>query len=55
MMSFITPEGFFNLETHLETKNGSHLIVKPFNIQTFKYIYPEIEVHKDNPTNLYIP
>ena len=39
----------------LPTKNGIHLITKPFNLQKFKQDYPEIEVHKDNPINLYIP
>ena len=39
----------------LPTKNGTHLITKPFNLQQFKKDYPTIEVHKDNPINLYIP
>jgi len=39
----------------LESKSGFHLITKPFNLQEFSKKYPEIEVHKDNPTNLYIP
>jgi len=39
----------------IPTKNGFHLITKPFNSQTFKEKYPEIEIHKDNPTVLYIP
>lgn len=41
--------------SRIASKNGSHLITKPFNLQSFKIQYPEIEVHKDNPTNLYIP
>lgn len=39
----------------LETKNGYHLITSPFNMQEFKTFYPAIDVHKDNPTILYIP
>ena len=39
----------------IETKNGFHLITTPFNVQEFKTEYPDIEVHKDNPTILYIP
>lgn len=39
----------------IETKNGVHLITKPFNLQTFKEWYPNIEVHKNNPTIIYIP
>lgn len=40
---------------NFKSKNGHHLITKPFNLQEFSQKYPEIEVHKDNPTNLYIP
>jgi hypothetical protein len=40
---------------NIPTRNGSHLITYPFNSQTFGTRYPEIEIHKDNPTNLYIP
>ena len=40
---------------HLKSKNGSHLITKPFNLKDFSTSYSDIEVHKDNPTNLYIP
>lgn len=39
----------------IPTKNGSHLVTIPFNIQKFKEHYSEIEVHKNNPTILYIP
>lgn len=37
------------------SKNGSHLITSPFNVQEFKAKYPNVEIHKNNPTNLYIP
>ena len=41
----------------LDSKSGYHLITSPFNVDEFKKKYTkyEIEVHKDNPTNLYIP
>jgi hypothetical protein len=39
----------------IETKNGVHLITKPFNLQKFKEWFPDIEVHKNNPTIIYIP
>ena len=39
----------------LPTKNGVHLITTPFNLKDFKQEFTEIEVHKDNPVNLYIP
>ena len=35
------------------TKNGVHLITTSFNLQQFKQIYPDVDVHKNNPTLLY--
>jgi len=37
----------------INSKNGIHLICRPFNLQKFKISYPKIDVHKDNPTILY--
>jgi hypothetical protein len=48
------PEGD-KIICQIPSKSGLHLITKPFNLQEFtdkKYV---IDVHKDNPTNLYIP
>jgi len=39
----------------LPTRNGLHLITKPFDCSVFNKAYPDIETHKDNPCNLYIP
>jgi hypothetical protein len=41
----------------IPSKNGYHLIVSPFNLQEFKKDerFRDIEVHKNNPTNLFIP
>ena len=39
----------------IPSKNGFHLITKPFNSEKFKRDFPKIEIHKDNPTNLFIP
>jgi hypothetical protein len=50
----------------LPSKSGIHLITRPFNVQQFKnnftdelkayqMNYIEIEIHKDNPTAIYIP
>jgi hypothetical protein len=50
----IEPLGIKHLET-IKSKSGYHLITKPFNLEKFRIEYPEIEIHKDNPTNLYIP
>lgn len=41
--------------TIIPTKNGVHLIVKPFNLQKFSVQFPDISVHKNNPTILYVP
>lgn len=39
----------------IPTKNGSHIISRPFNAMKFKQKWPTIDYHKDNPTILYIP
>ncbi|MFW5804532.1 MAG: hypothetical protein ACOCWG_04820 [bacterium] len=39
----------------IPSKNGCHIIPSPFNLLDFKKRFPDIEVHKNNPTNLYIP
>lgn len=39
----------------IPSKNGYHLITNPFDAKTFSEGYPELPVHKNNPTNLYIP
>lgn len=39
----------------LPTKVGYHLITKPFDTREFVKRYPEVEIHRNNPTNLYIP
>lgn len=43
------------VEDYIPTKNGWHIITEPFNLQEFKKLYPDIDIHKDNPTILYIP
>ena len=37
----------------IPTKNGVHIITRPFNLKRFKEKYPDLDVHKDNPTILY--
>lgn len=46
------PEGF-KIITQLPTKNGYHLISLPFDLRGFKF--PKIDIHKNNPSILYIP
>lgn len=41
--------------TIIPSKNGKHIIVKPFDLSKFKLQYPDIEIHKNNPTNCFIP
>lgn len=35
------------------TKNGIHLITTTFDLITFRKTFPDIDIHKDNPTLLY--
>ena len=39
----------------IPTPNGKHLITSPFNLQKFRSECSYIDVHKDNPTILYVP
>ena len=39
----------------IPTKSGYHLITLPFNVQKFSEKFPDIDVHRNNPTILYIP
>lgn len=39
----------------IPSKTGYHIITTPFRLDLFKKEFPNIDVHKDNPTNLYIP
>lgn len=41
--------------TYIPTKSGWHLLTTPFNLQQFKQKFPDIDVHKNNPTILYVP
>ena len=38
----------------IPTKNGAHLITRPFNTMKFKVMFL-LDLHKDNPTILYCP
>lgn len=41
--------------TKIPTRAGYHIITKPFDLKSFSEEYPEIDIHKNNPTILYIP
>lgn len=47
-----TGNKFYSL---VESKSGFHLVTTAFDSRKFKDKYPEIEIHKNNPVNLYIP
>lgn len=42
------------LKALIPSKTGVHIISSPFNIKDFREKYQNIDIHKDNPTNLYI-
>lgn len=48
-------EGKSKIITTLPSKSGSHVITSPFDLRGWKEQFPDIEIHKDNPVNLYIP
>jgi hypothetical protein len=48
------PEGD-KIEAIIPTKNGFHFITKRFDTRMFNNIYPVVDIHKKNPTLLYLP
>ena len=45
-------EGYISQKI-IPTKNGYHIITNPFDVNEFKKIYSDIDIHKNNPTLLY--
>jgi len=39
----------------ISSKSGYHLITSGFDTREFVKVFPEVSLHKNNPTNLYIP
>lgn len=39
----------------IPTKNGKHLISRPFRKDAFLQMFPQIDIHTDNPTLLFCP
>ena len=54
-VQYSDPKGTGKLIADIPSKNGYHLISSPFNVQQFAEVCPDVEIHKNNPTNLYIP
>lgn len=48
------PEGN-KIKAIIPSKSGIHLITKPFNLEKFRNFKYSIDVHRNNPTNLFIP
>lgn len=50
----LQPHGL-KIVANIPTRSGYHLITTPFRLDAFKSNHPNIDVHKNNPTVLYIP
>ena len=50
----VSESGNSKIYAIIPTKNGHHIITKPFDVRNFSSQYPDIEIHKNNPTILYI-
>lgn len=53
-INLLKPHGYKYI-AKIPSKNGYHIITRPFDLQAFKLDGPDLEVHKNNPTNLFIP
>lgn len=40
---------------YIPSKSGYHVITSAFDSREFQKEFPDIDIHRDNPTNLYIP
>lgn len=56
IITILTDTGINTVDIHIiPTKAGCHIITPGFDTREFKLNYPGIDIHKDNPTILYIP
>lgn len=55
MIDYACQPSTIKVMAEVPSKNGLHFITKKFNREQFKKYYPNIEIHTNNPTNLYIP
>lgn len=44
----------YNILSIIPSKSGFHIITNPFNVEKFSKVYPNISLHKNNPTSLFI-
>ena len=49
------PYGENKIIAKIPTKNGIHIITKPFDKSDFSPTFGSIDIHKNNPTVLYVP
>lgn len=49
------PKDVNKIIANIPSKSGYHLMVKGFDLRQFVRLFPEVEIHKNNPTNCYIP
>jgi len=54
LQSMITNKPY-KIFARIPSKSGMHIITNPFNLDNFKRNYHSIEIHKNNPTSLWIP
>lgn len=54
-LSNVQPHGNSKFITTIPTKNGYHVITKPFNVEQFNGLLQGYEIHRQNPTILFCP
>lgn len=54
-ISLVKPISDFKIKAEIPSKTGLHLITTRFDRKAFSSFYSDIEIHTNNPTNLYIP
>lgn len=51
----LTHDGEITIYGIVPTKTGYHVITSPFAREFFKERFGDLDIHKNNPTNVYIP
>lgn len=47
--------GNYKILAEIPSKSGMHIITNPFNLEAFGKTFPKIEIHRNNPSNIFIP